>query len=472
MWLRSRGLRADFDCLTLFLGAQMKAVVDAHQQVVECFRSGTTPSDILDRLTSSRIVEACYAAEREGDRVFVQLRDSLYLQQAPVDDVGLELQLRRGRRRFVAEVPVRRLATLGALFPALRGTMSAEAAAAQLRRTLSKGEAEWAAELLRTMIAQGFLEAGRKAGLRGASPRSAQATFLGHSSLLVQAERASVLVDPLLRFDLGLPRAAFDVTRLALDAIVCSHSHWDHCDPQTYLWFDKSIPVLVPRVRRPTALNPPVAPMFARLGFRDVREIDPWERVEFGPIDVTAIPFHGEQDEPGEEFDHFTYVIRGGDLRLYGGVDISRDTFGEMPPVLERVRDEFRPNLAFLPCSDVAYRYEQGGGSHFCRYFDSTRASQTFQYTASPEDAARWAQLLDSDVVVPYALFLLSPWTTHPSIRALQCALQARGLGDRFWPLRPMQSISTEDLADGRCARFRRRRERAWFRLADRFARP
>ena len=52
------------------------------------------------------------------------------------------------------------------------------------------------------------------------------------------------------------------------------------------------------------------------------------------------MPFHGEQDEPGAEIDHYTYVFKTEGLSLYGGVDAFRDTFGEMPAALARVREE------------------------------------------------------------------------------------------------------------------------------------
>jgi hypothetical protein len=45
---------------------------------------------------------------------------------------------------------------------------------------------------------------------------------------------------------------------------------------------------------------------------------------------MILVPFHGEQDEPGAEIDHCTYVYRTPGLTLYGGVDAYRDTFADM----------------------------------------------------------------------------------------------------------------------------------------------
>ena len=467
VWLRSRVLGSDLDCLTLFIGERIKTLVEAHRHIVRCFSSGSSSGDIADCLAASAAVRECYDIRRHRDEPSVLLRDEVFLRPAAIEDLEVELQVRTRRRTSNETIPVRRLTALAALLWTLRGTMTRAEAVSHVRSVLADGEAGWAIALLERLESAGLVETGPPTPNRLATAsKPGRVTFLGHSSLLVQAADTTVLFDPLLRFDLGLPRTAFDVTGLKLDALVCSHSHWDHCDPQTYAWFDKSTPVLIPRVRRPTALNPPLASMFYRLGFRDVRELDPWQRTTVGGIEIVAVPFHGEQDEPGEEFDHFTYVIRADDLTIYGGVDIYRDSFGEMTAILDRVREEFQPNVAFLPCSDVVYRYDQGGGNRFCRYFDRARAGASVQYTAPPEEAARWARILDAPIVIPYALFLFSRWATHPGIRGLARALDAAGLGDRFWPLRPLGSISAGDLTSGPRRNIRRLASGAWYRLA------
>lgn len=467
VWLRTAALGSDLDCLTLFIGDRLKTLIEAHQEIARCFSSQSDPEEVARCLSRSPAVTSCYEIRRRQGDVSVLLRDDVYLRAAEVDDLEILLRVRDRRNSFLEATSVRRLGALGALLPTLRGTVGKGEATDILRSQLVGDEACWASDLLEKLHAKRILEETdalpNRMAHRGEPPR---VSFLGHSSLLVQSPRSAVLVDPLLRFDLGLPRSAFDITRLDVGAIVCTHSHWDHCDPQTYLWFDKSTPVLVPRVRRPTALNPPIAPVFARLGFRDVRELDPWQRVTVNDVEIVAVPFHGEQDEPGEEFDHFTYVIRCEELTLYGGVDVYRDSFGDMTAALERVRDEFRPNLAFLPCSDVVYRYDQGGGSRFCRYYDRGRASRSFQYTAPPAEAARWAAILDAPIVVPYALFLFSRRATHPGIHALARALREGGLSDRFWPLRPLDRLSVRDLADRPGAHLRRMASRAWYGLA------
>ena len=70
--------------------------------------------------------------------------------------------------------------------------------------------------------------------------------------------------------------------------------------------------------------------MLRLIGFEDIREVELWQPIKIKDIEIVPIPFHGEQDEPGAEIDHYTYVLRSNGLSLYGGVDAFRDTFGEM----------------------------------------------------------------------------------------------------------------------------------------------
>jgi L-ascorbate metabolism protein UlaG (beta-lactamase superfamily) len=139
----------------------------------------------------------------------------------------------------------------------------------------------------------------------------------------------------------------------------------------------------------------------ARIGFTDIREVEPWVPVRIDDIEVVPIPFRGEQDEPDFEMDHYTYVLKTKGLSLFGGVDCYRSTSGDMRPVLERVGRLYSPDVAFLPVSKWICHYRSGGVNGFCRYLDQEMLDQSFQYTASPADAADWSLLLGAQVLVP-----------------------------------------------------------------------
>src|SRR5216684_221624 len=254
------------------------------------------------------------------------------------------------------------------------------------------------------------------------------------------------------------------VPRERFGAICCSHSHWDHCHLQTLLWVDKDTPVLIPKVREPSALSPPMVDALARIGFTDVREVEPWVPVRIDDIEVVPIPFRGEQDEPDFEMDHYTYVLKTKGLSLFGGVDCYRSTSGDMRPVLERVERLYRPDVAFLPVSKWICHYRSGGVNGFCRYLDQEMLDQSFQYTASPADAADWSLLLGAQVLVPYATFTFARWKVPPEVVQFGSELRRRGIGSRFYPLRPLESLTATDLGDGLRSQSRRWALVAWAR--------
>src|SRR5262249_57096092 len=105
----------------------------------------------------------------------------------------------------------------------------------------------------------------------------------------------------------------------------------------------------------------------------------------------------------------------------------------------------------------MVYRYEHGGVNGFCRYVDTTLLNEDFQYTAGPEEAAEWVQLLGVSTVVPYATFTFSPRTTRPQVTEFATALNRKGLSTTLLALRPLDALDISDLGDTSGAAWRRR---------------
>jgi L-ascorbate metabolism protein UlaG (beta-lactamase superfamily) len=275
-----------------------------------------------------------------------------------------------------------------------------------------------------------------------------------------------VILDPLLRSGNSVHQRVRDITRLKLDAICLSHSHWDHCDVASLLLFDKRTPVIIPELRCPTVFNPPIAPMLRLIGFEDVREARHWEPLRVGDVEIIPVPFHGEQDEPQAEIDHYTYVLKTDGLCLYGGVDAFQDTEGDMRADLERVRVEHRPTVAFLPVSRMTYAYATGGVNGFCRAVDTDTVNREFQYTAGPELAVEWVRTLDPKLVAPYATFAFERTMAEPEIWKFNTAMEQAGMSDRVMLLRPLDAVEPDDLTDRPSALRRRNFLRRWAWLA------
>jgi hypothetical protein len=149
-------------------------------------------------------------------------------------------------------------------------------------------------------------------------------------------------------------------------------------------------------------------------------------------------------------------VVRSGELTIYGGVDSYRDTLGEMTGVLEKVRELYHPQIAFLPISKTECRYADGGVIGFCRYLNRDRFAKSFQYTASADDAAGWIELLGAPYAAPYATFAFSRWQSPVEMSRFRRALRSRKLGHRFYPFSSMEGVSLSDLDRSQFAELRR----------------
>jgi L-ascorbate metabolism protein UlaG (beta-lactamase superfamily) len=446
-----------FDCRLVFMGENYRRVTRAYIEAVHCFSHCTDDESLYASLTACPDIVNFYDVTRRHGEVAIEMRETAFSHPGPHHSTHLRAAFRHGRRALSEDLPVERLGALGQLLPLLLGDYDESQIISTLHARLEGENLEWACELFSRLRQNDLLENGPAPPNslldRAQRPR---VTFLGHTSLLFQSPHAAIVMDPLSMPELGHPAAFRDVARLPLRGICCTHNHWDHCDFQTLLWFPKDVPVFVPKIKHANVLNPPMVEALRSLGFHDIREVTHWDPVRIDDIEFIPTPFHGEQDEPGAEIDHYTYVVRSGELTVYGGVDCFRDTLGEMTGVLEKVRELYQPQIAFLPVSRMVYSFAGGSVNGFCRYLDSHLLTQTFQYTASADDAAEWVRLLGAPYAAPYATFTFSRWHSPAEVSRFRRALKSRGLGDCFYPFSSMDGVSLSDLDGSFLARIRR----------------
>jgi L-ascorbate metabolism protein UlaG (beta-lactamase superfamily) len=462
---------SSIDCRLLFMADRYRQLLRAYPELIYRLSRTRPPAEVLAFVNESAEIAQYYEVGGDDSKVWATLRDSVFRDAAPPS--SLDLYLHVGRKghwdRYPLTLPL--LAVLGRLVPLLQGDFSSDEIARRVE-AFEPADRQWAQGLLDLLHAEHALETvpqAQNSFLK--SPARPRTTFVAHTSILLQTRTTAIVTDPLLRFSLHAPREAVDAARLPLNAICLTHAHWDHCDIQSLLLFDKATPVVIPRVHEPTIFNPPMAPVLKLLGFTDIREVDPWDRLQLGDIEAIFVPFHGEQDEPDAVIDHYTYVFKTEGLSLYGGVDSFRDTFGEMPAALARVREEHKPTVAFLPISRMVYSYRHGGVNGFCRYMDTSMLDRSFQYTAGAAEAAQWVRELNVDTVVPYATFTFNPRATPGEVADLLEALRQADMSDRLLPLPTQGAVEPSDL-DGSAKALRRRRTlQQWFATGARASR-
>jgi L-ascorbate metabolism protein UlaG (beta-lactamase superfamily) len=176
------------------------------------------------------------------------------------------------------------------------------------------------------------------------------ATFIGHSTALIQSSRGNNLVDPVysrraspvsfagparvrepgVRFD--------DLPTISL--VLLSHNHYDHCDLKTLR--------LLQRRFQPPAVTPSGnARLLRAAGFRQIEEIDWWESATAAPFPITVTP--AQHFSARGPFDR-NRGLWGGFLIELGGLRILHAGDSGYGPHFQEIAQRLGPvDLAFLP---------------------------------------------------------------------------------------------------------------------------
>jgi L-ascorbate metabolism protein UlaG (beta-lactamase superfamily) len=113
-------------------------------------------------------------------------------------------------------------------------------------------------------------------------------TWLGHSTVVIDLEGTRVVTDPVLRARVWHLRREGPVAADALgdlDAVLLSHTHYDHLDLRSLGRLDRNLSVVAPRG---------VGRLVRRRGFERVFELDVGEELALGAVRIRAI--HAEHE--------------------------------------------------------------------------------------------------------------------------------------------------------------------------------
>jgi L-ascorbate metabolism protein UlaG (beta-lactamase superfamily) len=135
--------------------------------------------------------------------------------------------------------------------------------------------------------------------------------YFGHACVLLQTRNVSILVDPFLTWDQDdtASRLTFHDLPDFIDFVFLTHNHQDHFCAEALLQLRKRVGcVLVPRNNPYNIADPSMKLALRRLGFHNVRIMDPMDCLEFQDGAITSLPFYGEHADLSISSKHAMHV--------------------------------------------------------------------------------------------------------------------------------------------------------------------
>lgn len=134
--------------------------------------------------------------------------------------------------------------------------------------------------------------------------------YFGHACVLVQSAEQSILFDPYFSMK-AQGDAHFSVHDLPdrIDWVVFSHTHQDHVSAEMLLQLRSRIGrIAVPAHNQGLIADPSMKLVLQQLGFRDVVELNPFERIELPDGHLMSLPFTGEHCDLDIRSKHAIYL--------------------------------------------------------------------------------------------------------------------------------------------------------------------
>ena len=231
-------------------------------------------------------------------------------------------------------------------------------------------------------------------------------TWIGHASFLIQTHEVNILIDPnwskWLKVIKRLKQPGFEIHHLpAIDFVLVTHAHFDHLDRRTLRKVAADQPIVVPIG---------VGNLVQDLGFHIVHELDYWQKVKLGSVDVSLTPCY-----------HWGARFLADLHRGFGGFVITADNrtifhCGDSAffPGFREIGEHYRIDIALLPIG--GYDPPTGREVHM-----------------NPEEAMRAFIELRAKTLVPmhYGSFRLGYEPLEEPLERLLAAARERDLQDK-----------------------------------------
>jgi L-ascorbate metabolism protein UlaG (beta-lactamase superfamily) len=121
--------------------------------------------------------------------------------------------------------------------------------------------------------------------------------YFGHACILIESAGTNVLFDPIIsyKYDNGIQRYTYADLPEAIDYVLITHSHQDHCMFESLLQLRHKIRhIVVPGSNGGGLADPSLKFILQRIGFKSVLEIGEMESFDVVGGSIMGVPFMGE----------------------------------------------------------------------------------------------------------------------------------------------------------------------------------
>jgi L-ascorbate metabolism protein UlaG (beta-lactamase superfamily) len=143
--------------------------------------------------------------------------------------------------------------------------------------------------------------------------------YLGHACLLLQSKNTSIIIDPVLSYDINNnhnDRYTLNDLPDKIDYLLITHNHQDHVLIETLLQIRHKVDtVVIPRNNKGNLADPSLRYIFKKLGYQKIIEIDEFDIVEFEDGELLGLPFIGEHSDLNIQ-SKIAHVVRLKDKRF------------------------------------------------------------------------------------------------------------------------------------------------------------
>jgi L-ascorbate metabolism protein UlaG (beta-lactamase superfamily) len=231
-------------------------------------------------------------------------------------------------------------------------------------------------------------------------------TWIGHASFLLQTHEVNILIDPIwskwLKVIKRLKQPGFEIHHLpSIDFVLVTHAHFDHLDRRTLARVAADQPIVVPIG---------VGNLVHDLGFNIVHELDYWQTVKLGPLEISLTPCA----HWGARFLADLHRGFGGFVIAVDGRTIFHCGDSAYFPGFKEIGERHKIGIALLPIG--AYDAPTGREVHM-----------------NPEQAVQAFEELGAEILIPmhYGSFRLGfEPLDEPPVRLLASA-SARGIEEK-----------------------------------------